>query len=63
MTGKKKISKFFKDEKLSLIAKENTWLLATKNEIIWVVNRRLDDRFKVTNDTKKTIQIECIKRK
>ncbi len=60
MTGKKKISKFFKDEKLSLIDKENTWLLCSKNEIVWVINRRLDDRFKVVSDTKKTILIEYI---
>lgn len=61
MTGKKKISKFFKDEKQSLLAKENTWLLCAENNIVWVVNQRLDDRFKVANDTKKTIQIEYIK--
>ena len=61
MTGKKKISKFFKDEKLSLIDKENTWLLCSKNEVIWVVNQRLDDRFKVTDNTKNTILIEYIK--
>jgi len=63
MKGKKKISKFFKDEKLSLIAKENTWLLCSKNDIVWVVNKRLDDRFKITNETKKTIQIVYSKNK
>jgi len=62
MKGKKKLSKFFKDEKLSLIDKENVWLLCSNNEIIWVVNRRLDDRFKITQHTKKTILIEYIER-
>ncbi len=61
MTGKKKISKFFKDEKLSLLEKEKTWLLCSNNEIIWVVNRRLDDRFKITSSTNKKILIEYIK--
>jgi len=53
MKGKKKLSKFFKDEKMSLLEKENTWLLCTsKNEIIWVVNRRKDRRFILSqNDT------------
>lgn len=53
MTGKKKLSKFFKDEKMSLLEKENTWLLCTsKNEIIWVINRRQDRRFVLSqNDT------------
>ncbi len=46
MQGKKKLSKFFKDEKFSLIDKEKTWLLCnTNNEIIWVINHRQDRRF------------------
>ena len=55
--GKKKVSKFFKDEKLSLIDKENTWLLCSKNEIVWVIGKRMDDRFKVTKSTSKIMKI------
>ena len=58
MTGKKKLSKYFKDEKLSLLDKENVWVLSSGNEIVWVVNRRADDRFKVTENTKQIIKIE-----
>ncbi|HEY9170031.1 MAG TPA: tRNA lysidine(34) synthetase TilS [Lutibacter sp.] len=57
LNGKKKVAKFFKDEKLSLIEKENTWLLCSKNEIIWVVRKRMDDRFKVTKSTSKILKI------
>ncbi len=57
LNGKKKVGKFFKDEKLSLIAKENAWLLCSKNEIIWVVGKRMDDRFKVTKSTSKILKI------
>lgn len=57
LNGKKKISKFFKDEKLSLTDKENVWLLCSKNEIIWVVGKRMDDRFKVTKTTSKILKI------
>ena len=46
MQGKKKLSKYFKDEKLSLLEKENTWLLCnSENEIIWVLNHRQDRSF------------------
>lgn len=56
----KKVSKFFKDEKMSLSDKENAWLLCTENEIIWVVGRRADDRFKVTTQTTQILKIEVI---
>ena len=53
----KKVSKHFKDEKLSLLEKENTWLLLSKQTIVWIVGSRQDERFKVTNTTKHIIQI------
>lgn len=61
MQGKKKLSKYFKDEKLSIIEKENIWLLCTGNEIIWVINNRLDNRFKITDKTKNILKIEINK--
>jgi tRNA(Ile)-lysidine synthase len=46
MQGKKKLSKYFKDEKFSLIDKENTWLLCNaENQIMWIINHRQDRRF------------------
>lgn len=57
MNGKKKVGKFFKDEKLSLIDKENSWLLCSKNEIVWVIGKRMDDRYKVTKTTSKILKI------
>lgn len=58
MRGKKKLSKYFKDEKLSLIDKENTWLLCSGGEIVWVIKRRADNRFKVTENTKHILKME-----
>jgi tRNA(Ile)-lysidine synthase len=58
MNGKKKLSKYFKDEKLSLIDKKNVWLLISEENIVWVLNRRADERFKVTNKTTNILKIE-----
>jgi tRNA(Ile)-lysidine synthase len=61
MNGKsKKVSKFFKDEKLSVIEKENTWLLCSGNDIIWVIGFRVDERFKISKTTKTIIQIDLV---
>lgn len=61
MTGKKKLSKYFKDEKFSLLDKENTWLLCNANNaIIWVVGYRQDRRFSATQSTKKYIKITTL---
>jgi tRNA(Ile)-lysidine synthase len=55
MIGKKKLSKYFKDEKLSLLEKNNTWLLCNgDNAVIWIVGMRKDSRFKVKSDTEIT---------
>ncbi|HHC79652.1 MAG TPA: tRNA(Ile)-lysidine synthetase, partial [Flavobacteriia bacterium] len=60
MRGKKKVSKFFKDEKMSLLEKENSWLLCSNNEIVWVIGRRLDNRYKITNTTENILKIEIL---
>ena len=59
MKGKsKKVSKLFKDEKLSLIEKENMWILCSDDQIVWVTGIRQDDRFKITDASKKILKIE-----
>jgi tRNA(Ile)-lysidine synthase len=59
MQGKsKKVSKFFKDEKLSLIEKESAWLLYSGNEIVWIVGIRQDERFRISNTTKNILKIQ-----
>jgi len=57
MKGKKKLSDYFKDKKLSLPEKESVWLLCSNNKIVWVVNHRADDRFAVTDPSQKIIKL------
>ena len=54
---KKKVSKYFKDEKLSLSEKEKTWLLCSENDIIWIIGHRADNRFKAEKNTTQILKI------
>ncbi|WP_185872398.1 tRNA lysidine(34) synthetase TilS [Blattabacterium cuenoti] len=59
MKGKKKLSKYYKEKKFSLLEKEQTWLLINGNgDIILIVGNRLDDRFKIRKKTKKILGIK-----
>ena len=62
MKGMKKVSDFFIDRKFSIPQKESTWLLTCNSKIVWIIGHRLDDRFKVTRDTKKILLIELIEK-
>jgi len=52
---RKKLSKFFVDEKYTQAAREEQWLLCCGEEIVWVIGKRLDERFKVTDKTQRVL--------
>lgn len=63
MKGRKKLSDFFVDQKLSLFEKENTWILTDGKcgDIIWVVGQRTDNRFRIDEQTKQILRISFFK--
>lgn len=52
MEGRKKLSDYFSDNKFSLAEKENCWLLCSGNNVLWIVGKRTDNRFRIDETTK-----------
>jgi tRNA(Ile)-lysidine synthase len=58
MVGRKKVSKYFKDEKFSLLEKEQTWLLCNNDQsLIWILGKRQDNRFDTSVKNENTLRI------
>jgi tRNA(Ile)-lysidine synthase len=53
MNGKKKVSDLMIDEKIPLNLKSRVLVMESNGDIIWVVGHRIDDRYKVTDNTTK----------
>ncbi len=54
---RQKLKDFFINAKLSRFEKEGIWLLVSGEEICWIVGHRMDERFKITADTKLVLRV------
>ncbi len=57
MTGRKKVSDFLIDAKVSLPEKQRQFVLLSGEEIVWLVGRRIDDRYRLTSETENVLRI------
>ena len=58
MMQKKKLSDYFIDKKNSRLDKENKLILESDGKIVWIIGDRLDNRFRITPETKKALLIK-----
>jgi tRNA(Ile)-lysidine synthase len=58
MKQKKKLSDYFIDRKYSIYAKDCCRILESEGKIVWIMNDRIDNRFRITSATKNALFIE-----
>jgi tRNA(Ile)-lysidine synthase len=61
MEHHKKISDFLIDQKISVAEKDSVTVLESNGEIVWVAGYRVDNRFKITEHTKRAIAFQISK--
>ena len=57
MEGRKKVSDYLIDRKVSLPEKQRQFVLLSGDEIVWHVGRRIDDRYRLTDRTENVLRI------
>lgn len=57
MSGRKKVSDFLIDHKVSVVEKSRQFVLVSGEDIVWLVGRRIDDRYRITSKTEKILKI------
>ncbi len=58
INGTKKLSDYFNDKKISIIKKQEIWLLCNDKDIIWIIGYQTDNKYKITQTTKNVCRME-----
>lgn len=58
MKGFKSVRNYLRDKKFSRFKKERQWVVCDGDRIVWLVNERLDNRFRVTSETRFVINLK-----
>lgn len=58
MKGSKKLQDYFVDEKIPVKDRESIPIVESQGKIVWLAGKRLDDRAKITGNTKKFVKLE-----
>ena len=57
MTGRKKVSDFLIDGKISMAEKGRQFVLISGEEIAWLIGRRIADTYRITDQTERVLRI------
>ncbi|MFI3280746.1 MAG: tRNA lysidine(34) synthetase TilS [Rikenellaceae bacterium] len=57
MSGRKKVSDFLIDEKVSQPEKDRQFVLVSGGEIVWVIGRRISEKFKLDGESENILRI------
>ena len=57
MKGNKKVMKFLKDKKLSLINRKQSFVICNDDEIIWVAGHQLSEKYKIKENSVKIVKL------
>jgi len=60
MKSSKKVNHFLRDEKVPTSIKQQTWVLCSNEIVVWVINHRINEKYKITENTKKCLKISCL---
>jgi tRNA(Ile)-lysidine synthase len=57
MTGHKKVGDFLTDQKVPIVERKRQFVLLSGDDIVWVVGRRADERFRIGDETEEVLKI------